>query len=313
LRADTWKNRVRLQHLRTVLAVARSSSVSRAADVLGLTQPAVTRILHDLETELEVPLFVRTSRGTHCTPFGQTLADHAELVFAQLDRAAEEIREAREGLSGRVMVGVLVAGAASILPPALVRFQRERPGVRVTLIEGTYDYLIPLLHQGTLDFVCGRLPAYRYREGLTVEAFYQEEVALVTRPGHPVLTQEPVSLETLSGWPWILPLPDTTLRQLIDNAFLDLGLPQPQVACQSVSVVANRRMVMDTDWICAFPRQVIEPDLAAGLLARIPLAPSLSFGPVGVCHRQDVPLSRAAEGLLAILRTKPVADSSADA
>lgn len=291
-----------MQHLRTVLAVARSASVSRAAESLGLTQPAVTRIIHELESELEVPLFVRTSRGTHCTNFGQIVADHAELVFAQLDRAEDEVREAREGLSGRVTVGVLVAGAASILPRALVRFQHERPGVRVTLIEGTYDYLIPLLHQGGLDFICGRLPAYRYREGLEVEAFHQEEVALVTRPGHPVLGGGPVSLAGLRAWPWILPLPDTTLRQLIDNAFLDLGLPLPHIACQSVSVIANRRMLLETDWICAFPRQVVEPDIDAGMLARVPVEPLLSFGPVGICQRRDVPLSRAAEGLVAVLR-----------
>lgn len=276
--------------------------MSRAAETLGLTQPAVTRIIHDVEAELEVPLFVRTSRGTHCTSFGQIVADHAELVFAQLERAEEEVREAREGLSGRVTAGVLLAGAASILPRALVRFHHERPGVRVTLIEGTYDYLIPLLHQGGLDFICGRLPAYHHRQGLEVEAFQQEEVALVARPGHPVLGGGAVSLAHLSAWPWILPLPETTLRQLIDNAFLEQGLRQPRIACQSVSVIANRRMLLETDWICAFPSQVVEPDIDAGLLARVPLDPVLSFGPVGICYRRDVPLSRAAEGLVSVLR-----------
>lgn len=302
MKAPRWGQRVKLQHLRTVLAVAHNASLMRAAEELGLTQPAITKILHELEDELGVQLFVRTSRGTHCTPFGSILAEHARLVFAQLDQAADDLHDTREGLSGRIVVGALIAGAASILPRALARLQHERPGVRVTIIEGTYDYLIPLLRQGALDLIAGRLPAHKYREGLEVEALHQERIALLVRPGHPALALRAPGLAELRAWPWILPLPDTTLRQIIEAAFHDLNLDLPQAPCESVSVVSNRRLILETDCICAFPWQVVEPDVEAGLLARIDAGLELSFGPVGISRRKAGLPSRAAEALIAALR-----------
>lgn len=305
----TWGQRVKLQHLRVVLAVAENASLVRASGDLGLTQPAITKIIHEVETELGVQLFVRTSRGTHCTAFGRILAEHARLVFTQLDAAAAEIHDAREGLSGRVVVGALIAGAAAILPRALARLHHERPGVRVTVIEGTYDYLTPLLRQGALDFIVGRLPAHQFREGLVVEPMCEEAIAFVVRDGHPALGRGRCDLAELRAWPWILPLPDTTMRRIIESAFHGRNLELPQAPCESVSVVSNRRMLMDTDFICAFPLEVIQPDLDTGLLRRLPLKHELSFGPVGVSRRRTGSLSRAAEALIQAMRDSAVAQS----
>lgn len=144
---EAWTRSVKLQHLRAILAIAETTSMALAAERLKLTQPAVTKILHEIEEDLGVQLCTRTSRGTHLTPSGRILADHVTLIFSQLGQAAKAIHDNREGLSGRVVVGTLIAGAASLLPSAIARLQSERPGVRVTIIEGTYDYLTPLLRQ----------------------------------------------------------------------------------------------------------------------------------------------------------------------
>lgn len=307
----TWGQRVKLQHLRVVLAVAKNASLLDAARNVGLTQPAVTKIIHEVETELGVQLFVRTSRGTHCTPFGRILAEHAQQVFTQLNTAAVEIHDAREGLSGRVVVGTLIAGAAAILPRAMARLNRERPGVRVTVIEGTYDILTPLLRQGALDFIVGRLPGHQFRAGLVVEPMCGETIAFVVRDGHPALGRGRLDLADLCAWPWILPLPDTTMRSIIESAFHARNLELPHAPCESVSVVFNRRMLIDTDFVCAFPLGVIQPDLTAGLLRRLTLKHELSFGPVGVSRRRTGSLSRAADALIQAMRDSAVAESCA--
>jgi len=298
----SWVRKIKLQQLRTVMAVARSRSLISAADDLGLSQPAVTKILHELESELGAQLFVRTSRGTHPTPLGMKFAERAQAVFAQLEQAAQEIYDIREGLIGHVVVGTLLAGGASILPKAIAQLNNNLPDVRVTLIEGTYDLLIPQLKRGELDFIIGRLPAYRYREGLEVESFYQEEVAFVARPGHPVFKFLSPSLADLQGFTWIMPLPETTLRQMLESAFHEQNLELPHVACESLSVVTNRRLILETDYIGAFPAQVVLPDIEAGLLARVPVMPAISFGPVGISWLSGSPFSLVAEAFVRELR-----------
>ena len=302
LKPGAFSRRVKLQHLRTVLAVAQTTSLARASEQLGLTQPAITKILHEIEDDLQVQLFTRTSRGTHATPFGTILADHARLVFAQLDQAAAEIHDSRDGLSGRITAGALIAGAASLLPRAIAQLQRERPGVRVTVVEGTYDYLIPLLHEGAVDFIVGRVPGHQHREGVEVEPLFQEQIALAVRPGHPVLKLRKAGIADLLAWPWILPLPGTSLRQILETTFHDRNLNLPDARCESVSVVSNRRLILETDYICAFPLQVVEPDFDGGTLVRIDIGVPMTFGPVGITTRKRGGVSRTADELLRTLR-----------
>jgi DNA-binding transcriptional LysR family regulator len=255
-----------------------------------------------LENDLGVQLFVRTSRGTHATEMGRLLATRARNIFTSLEHLAQEIQDTQEGLIGHVNVGLLLAGGASLLPMALNLFSEVAPKVKVTLVEGTYEVLVPQLRSGALNLIVGRLPAYRYRNGLQVEPFYLENIVLVVRPGHPLLEVESCELEDLLAWPWIMPVQDTTIRQSIEVYFHDLGLPLPRYHVESISVVSNRRMIMCSDLVGAFPLGVIEPDIKAGLLAKVPVSRELPFGPVGITYLRDVNLSRPIEILIDCIR-----------
>ena len=299
---SSWARRVKLNQLRAVMVLANHGSILSAAEELGLSQPAVTKILHDLEEDLGVELFVRTSRGTHATDLGRILAARARTIFSNLEQLAQEIHDTQEGLIGHVTVGVLLAGGAALLPKALTLLTEVAPKVKVTLVEGTYEVLVPQLRAGSLDLIVGRLPAYRYREGLQVESFYLENIVFVVRPGHELLGGGQCELKDLLAWPWIMPIQGTTIRQSIEAAFHDLGLPLPTYHVESISIVANRRMIMYSDVVGAFPLGVIEPDINAGLVARVPLAREFPFGPVGITHRRDVALSRPVELLIDCIR-----------
>ncbi|MBL7249367.1 LysR family transcriptional regulator [Alloalcanivorax sp. C16-2] len=299
-----WTRRVKLQQLRAILAVADHASLVKASERIGLSQPAISKIINEVEADLGVRLFVRNSRGTHATGFGEMLAGHAKRVFSQLEQVEQEIHDAREGLSGHVVVGALLAGSAQLLPRAMARLHRRLPGIRTTVVESTYEHLVPSLHRGSLDFIVGRLPAYRYREGLAVEPLYQEEIHFVVRPGHQALALATPDLADLVRWPWILPLPDTTLRQMLEAAFLDRNLELPVAPCESLSVAGNRAMILESDCIGTFPSRVVARDLEAGLLARLPVTPALPFGPVGISYLKGTAFSKAAEALLAEMRSQ---------
>ena len=276
----------------------------RAAEAIGLTQPAVTKAVRDLERDLGVDLFERGNRGVTPTIYGEALVRHARCVLAQLVHAAEEIDDLAHGVGGRVAIGTLLAASARLLPRAVARLRAERPRVVVDVVEGTNDRLQPMLLRGELDMVVGRLTEFRHRARVHQEPLYDEEIVILSRPGHPLALDEHLRLADLRSADWILPPPETTLRRQLEKAFFDAALEPPRCAVQSVSLLTNRRLLYESDLIGAWPRGVAADDLVAGHLVSLPVRLSEILGPVGVSTRKSARLSPAAQALLTILRAE---------
>ena len=294
--------RVSIRQLRLVATITEVGSMVRAGEVVGMTQPAVTKAVRDLERDLGVQLFQRGNRGVTPSIYGDALVRHAQGVLAQLEHAAEEIDDLAHGAGGRVAIGTLLAASAWLLPKAIVRLRAERPRVVVDVVEGTNDRLQPMLLRGDLDMVVGRLSEFRHRAGVHQEPLYSEEIVILTRPGHPVARQTEPRLADLQEIDWILPPPETTLRRQLEKAFFDAGLDPPRCAVQSVSLLTNRQLLYDSDLIGAWPRGVAADELAHGRLVSLPLHLTEILWPVGVSTRKLARLSPAAEALLSVLR-----------
>ncbi|MBV8496942.1 MAG: LysR family transcriptional regulator, partial [Gammaproteobacteria bacterium] len=209
VRLERWITRkFRLRHVELISELYDSRSILKASRRLSLTQPTVTRALKDIEATLNVPLFTRTNRGLDPTPYGEIFARHAKIVLAQLRHAAEELESLRAGYSGKVTVGTLLAASASILPEAITLLKKERPGVAISVVMGTYDLLVPALLAGDLDMVLGRMPDQGRSRAFVYEDFYAEPICLVVRRGHPLSRKRRLTLPALVNEPWILPLPE---------------------------------------------------------------------------------------------------------
>ncbi len=295
-------HRVSIRQLRLVAEIAEGGSMVRAAEAVGLTQPAVTRAMRDLEGDLGVELFERGNRGVTPTIYGDALVRHAHRVLAQLAHAAAEIDDLAHGTGGRVAVGTLLAASAWLLPKAVARLRAERPRVIVDVVEGTHDRLQPMLLRGDIDMVVGRLSEFRHRAGVHQEPIYREEVVILARPSHGLSRRRGPSLADLREADWILPPPETTLRRQLEKAFFDAGLDPPNCAVQSVSLLTNRQLLLDSNLIGAWPRGVAADDLAHGRLIALPVRLDDILWPVGVSIRKHTRLSPAADALLCALR-----------
>ena len=150
---DRILTRLKLRQIRLLLAVEAHGNIQNAARALGISQPAATRLIRDLERDFEVQLFQRTNRGVVATPFGTALIRHGKLIVAQLSNAAQELDDLAEGTTGRVVVGTLLAASPRLLPGAVARVVAERPNVAIKIVEGTNDVLMPALHAGDIDLV----------------------------------------------------------------------------------------------------------------------------------------------------------------
>ena len=299
---DVAASRLKLKQLRLIVAIGETASILGAAEALGISQPGATKLLKDAERDLGILLFERSNRGVVPTEYGRALIRHAKLALSQLLHAAEEIDDLAEGTGGRVTVGTLLAASATLLPMAVRRLREKRPRVSIAVIEGTNDRLMPALAVGDIDFVVGRLPEFRFREELVQEPLFREQVCVVVRAGHPLTRRRRLKIDALAACEWILPPPETTLRRQVEKAFHDAGLEAPRPMVQSVSLLTNRALLLATDMVGVWPRQVVLEDVRRGALAILPIALPPAAGPVGISRRRDAILSPAAEALVDELR-----------
>jgi DNA-binding transcriptional LysR family regulator len=302
-RLERWITRkFRLRHVELIAEVYDSRSILKASRRLNLTQPTVTKALQDIEATLNVPLFKRSNRGLEPTPYGEIFARHAKIVLAQLRHAAEELENLRAGYSGKVTVGTLLAASASILPDAIALLKKERPGVAISVVVNTYDILMPSLLVGDLDMVLGRMPEQGRSRALVYEEFYAEPICLVVRRGHPLLRKRRLALKELVNEPWLLPLPETTLRRQIERAFLDANAPLPRNVIESISILTNRVLLRKSDCIGVMPYHVALDDVQQELLSILPVKLKSIESPVGAILRAPGLLPPAASALLECLR-----------
>jgi len=302
-RLERWITRkFRLRHVELIAELYDCRSILKAARRLSLTQPTVTKALQDVESILAVKLFERSNRGLEPTAYGEIFARHAKIVLAQLRHAAEELESLRAGYSGKVTVGTLLAASASILPDAIALLKKQRPGVAISVVVGTYDILMPSLLVGDLDMVLGRLPEEGRSRALIYEEFYAEPICVVTRRGHPLARKRRLSLRDLANEAWLLPLPETDLRRQIERAFVEAGAPLPRNVIESVSILTNRVLLRKSDCVGVMPYHVALDDVEQGLLAILPVKLKSIESPVGAILRAPGTLAPAASAFLDCLR-----------
>jgi DNA-binding transcriptional LysR family regulator len=301
---DRVLRRLKLRQLRLLVAVGAHGNIQGAARDLGVSQPAATKMIQDLEADFAARLFQRTNRGVLPTEAGKVLIRHAKLLLVQMSNAVQELDDMSGGSSGRVVVGTLLTASARLLPRAITALTRARPGVTVEVVEGTNEVLIPGLRTGEIDMVVGRLSSRRHRADLRQEVLYEERVIAVAGPSHPLAGRSGLSLGDLMDHGWILPPVETTLRRQIDEVFVEAGLGQPPLRVESVSYLTNRMLLQANALIALMPAEVAEEDVAHGRIAPLDWTVPVGRGPVGVSLRDTGALTPAAEAFLHQLRAE---------
>ena len=261
------EHRLKLRHYRLVVAIEETGSVRRAAELIGITQPAASSMLRELEGILGVALFVRTQAGTTATPFGKTLVRHGQLLLSNVRASVEEIVQSKNGDAGEVRVGILPASAMSVLPASIYRSARTRPNVVVHVIEGATHQLLPALERGELDLIIGRVAAAQIPPHIEREELLIEPNEVVCRAHHPLTAGGTPSLSQLAEAQWILPAEGTHLRSDVHAAFLRAGLKPPTPVVVTSSTTLRVSLVETTDLICVLTRRAAITAEQRGLLS----------------------------------------------
>lgn len=295
--------RIKFRHLQCFLAVAQHGSLQKAAEVLSVTQPAVSKTLRELEEMLAVRLFDRGRRGAVPTREGEAFMRHAGASVSALREAVASVAQTRRQGSTMVALGVLPTVAPWLMPQLLRLLDRGGAGAGTSLRihTGANPELLAQLRRRELDLVIGRFAEPAQMLGLSFEHLYADPLVLVVRPGHPLLkdpARQANPLAQLRHFTVILPMPGTAIRHTADSFLLTHGLGPLARTIETLSVSIARHYTADSDAVWLGPWGAARPDLDSGLLARLPVNMAGSEELVGLTLRADMAATPAQQAVI---------------
>ncbi len=286
-----------LRHLRHLAAVIELENVSKAAVLLAISQPALTRSIQMLEEIVGAPLIERRPRGVVPTPAGEALYRHAKLILSETRRAREDVAAIKSGARGNLRLGIASMFAERIVDRALCDFSAEHPEAGIVVTEGYFEELLPSLQEGRLDMVFCNLPGAAVPDGLSVEPILDVRATMVANGAHPLAQKSVVTREDLAEARWVV-VNQPHMRDYLDHFFGVQGLQMRRPLIQTNSLPLIRSLVAGGDFVSILPEILTKPDLADGRLKRLKIPGGEILRQAGIIRRIQSAASAADEASL---------------
>lgn len=275
------------RQIEMLLKLAELGRMPLVADALGMSQPAISSALREMEQSLQVPLFERGLRRMVPTPAGALLVFRLRRVRSEIEHLRADVGSALGSVRGRVTLSMLPSSRTALMPQAIAHFVGRHPEVQVTVVDAPFDVLFAGLQSGEIDVIyTGIGPEYRRRE-LRVEPVSRDALVLVARAGHPLLRRAKLNARDLAQYPWVLRDPSAPSRQLLDQVFARIGLESPRVAVQAGDLGLLRGLLMQSDLLTAVSPEHLLHELQAGTLVVLDMDLPGSEREVGFVLRKD--------------------------
>ncbi len=288
---------IKIAHLRLLAALAATGQVGLAAEMVGITQPAASRLLAEVERMAGALLYTRTGRGVALTAEGAALAARAARMLLELELAERELAERAGGTGGQVRVGAVTGPAMDRVLPALVAARDRLPQIQVEVVVATSDVLCAQLLAGRLDFALARLPETGEGARLRFDFIAPEPVCLMTRRDHPLMAQEALEPGALMAFEWIMPGPEAILTRTVLARLRALRLPDPPLRIATSSFLFTLAMLRRSDAIAPLARAVaaLFATTERAEFAVLPVDLQIEVAPFGLLTREGPGLTPAAE------------------
>ena len=286
---------INLNQLRAFYFAARERSVTKAAEILHVTQPAVTMQIKALDEGLGLKLFRKYGRQLELTEAGKVLFQYAEKIFGIVGQMEYALKGYMDLSRGSLTIGTTRSFARHLMPGLLSRFQESYPGVKVILKEGSSQEIA----DGLVDFkydlgIIGRLPNLNR---LKVIPYTKEEFCLVTSSQHKFAAKEEVSYEELKNEPIIIREQGSGARYAILSLLRSKGI-EPSVLVEAGSVEFIKEYVMKGQGLSFLYKPEIEMEAKMGLLTRLQMQGGPIFVQTDIVLPRDGELSPSAQAFL---------------
>lgn len=319
--ARRLSSRLKMRHLVLLLKIEQYGSLTRVAEHMASSQPAVTNALLEMESMFGTPLFERSSRGMLPTALGAVVLKRAQAMLHDLDHLTREMEAVAAGHAAHLHIGVIPFVSGQILSATLRQLKQIRQiaqghakterRLTVTIHEGTTDQLLRQLQDHTVDLVVGRASGATAAAGIGTDAgrvtfevlFRQRPRLIANRRLAATLGRTKLDWQKLSGLEWILGAPNTSIREQVASLFLAAGMAPPVPVVESYSAKLIGEMIAASeDTVSILPADIAEELVRVAGVAIVPYAFEWTLPPIALFSRSGEPPVPAQDAFTTALR-----------
>jgi len=290
-----------LRDIEYFAVVAEHGNLRRAAESLGLSQPALSKSLRRLEKSMAAKLVKRTPKGVELTNVGAALNVQVRRIRLTLDDVAREAADLSEGRAGQLRIGASPV-LAEELPAAYAALLKDAPNVKLAVTVSDNDLMVPALRNGELDLIVNYVAESPY-EGCVKEILYEDEIVVFASAHHPLAKHKVVTMAQIAQERWALSPVNLLPWHWFYRAFQDNGVPLPQATVETRSLRLRVQTVASSNLLGFLSRWVLRQAAPQFRLKELHVKEVRWRRPVGVIYRKDAYLSPAARRFIEILKT----------
>lgn len=293
--------RLKMRHLVLLLQIQTHGSLTRVAEQMASSQPAITNALSELESMFGAPLFDRSARGMTPTVLGKVVLARAAAMIHDLDHLVRDMDAVATGQAAHLQIGVTPFVSGRLLSSAIQQtFPEDGRRLTVTIHEGTSDQLLPKLRDHTLDIAIGRASATVDVQHVTFEVLYHQQPRLIAnRRLAAQLGRSRLDWPKLGELDWILGPPHTPMREQVTGIFLSAGVTPPAPIVESYASRLIGEMLVSSDRaVSIVPAEIAEELVRVAGVAVVPYSFDWTLPPIAMFTRTDG-LRRPAERMFA--------------
>jgi LysR family transcriptional regulator, regulator of abg operon len=289
-----------LQEIEYFIAVVEAGSIRAAARRIGMSQPALTRSLQQLEEKLGLQLMMRAVHGTTLTPAGVAFLTHARAGHAELNKAVEEARRSTQNAGGIVTVGVSPVSASLLLPELVIRLRQMRPETCIYIQQTTPTGVLSMVRDESVDVAVASRTSATQDAGLQYRPLFFIQLRVAARPGHPLAGMRDV--RELASCDWLAQSSPGEKADIVMQSILAAGLPPPPpIVHWSPFVPGVFDLIANSDMLTTMPAPLLRSLVAAGKLIEIPLTKPLLPLHLGLYTRAGSPQTAATKAAIQIM------------
>lgn len=296
-----FNQKIRLRHFHALAAVAQQKSISAAAKMLSISQPALSKTLMELKQLCGYDIFIRHGQGVTLTHEGQQLLPHALQILNTLQHATDTIFMLETAPVQVIRLAALTTVAMGILPRIIDAFHHRSPNVQLQVSTLHNNVLLAALRAREYDLGIGRLAEKAFMEGLEYELLFTEKIKLVVNPAHPLLKGN-VSLAAAMNWPVVISPEGTAPWRIAQRILASQHCVLPETRVETSSTSLARQLALHYNYVWFVPSGAVREDLQHQALTPLPLHFSDPGEAVGIITPVDTALNATAEQLRATIR-----------
>lgn len=281
--------------------IIEQGSLQKAAMVLNVSQPALSKSMKRLEIELNLKLFDRGSYGVVPTPGGELIYAHAKLIRTEMELAEKRLRGKIEN-SNLITIGVLPSLASNVIPLAVAKWKNDYPLTLLRVIEKKQVELILGLLRGEFDFIIGQTEFFDVSvDGLKQRVLFRDSLCIFAKPDHDLFKLEKLGWSDLARYPWVCPMIAWPQRAILESLVTAEGIDPPQQLVECGSIEFIKTLVSTSNHLAMLPIHAIRSIVKEGSLKALPFSASAFKRNIAVIFRANSNLDVASQELITVV------------